>query len=314
MSLFFSSFSVIFPLLSMLLIGMLAKKLSIIKDGEQVAINRLFAKIIMPCFIFTNVYSGDIKNGLRLDFTTYSLIYGIIVLSTLLFVIPKLLKDKRRQTAVLLCTCRANTTVYGFPLAAGILGQAAAYNVIIMLTPFILLQNMVAAIIIERQQEEGKINPFKIMLGTIKNPFIIAAVLGLVMQLFSLELPAMLFSPIKSIGSIATPLSFLTLGTIFTFKNIRKNGKVIIASVITKLILIPIIGVGIGAFVLGFRGIALMALLCCFATPTSVSSYPLTSAYGGDGELAGEIVTFTTIASLVTLLFMVYGFQLLNFF
>jgi predicted permease len=57
-----------------------------------------------------------------------------------------------------------------------------------------------------------------------------------------------------------------------------------------------------------------MALLCCFATPSSVSSYPLTDAYGGDGALAGEIVTYTTIVSLATMLLMVYGFQLLKFF
>ena len=313
LDLFFSSFAVIFPLLAMLLIGMLAKKLSIIKDGEQVGINRLFSKIIMPCFIFSNVYSGDIKNGLRLDFTIYSLAFGIAALTAMIIIIPKLVKDRRRQTAILLCTCRSNTSVYGFPLAAGILGEAAAYDVIIMLSPFILLQNAVAAVIVERQKGEGKISSFKILLAAFKNPLIVSAALGLIFQLLSIEIPAMLFAPVKSVGQIATPLSFLTLGTTFAFKNLRENGRAIAWSVITKLILIPLVGVGIGTFVFGFRGMALMALLCCFATPSSVSSYPLTSAYGGDGELAGQIVTFTTIVSLITMLFMVYGFQLLNF-
>lgn len=314
MSLFFSSFGVIFPLLAMLLIGMLAKKLSIIKDGEQLAINRLFSKVIMPCFIFSTVYSGDIKKGLRLDFTTFSLVYGIVVLALLLLIVPKLVKDTRRQTAILMCTLRANTAIYGFPLAAGILGEAAAYDVIIMLSPFILLQNAVAAIVLERQQGKGKLSPFKIMLAAFKNPLIVAAALGLAMQLLSINLPEMLFAPVKSIGSIATPLSFLTLGTIFAFKNLYKNRKAIALSVIVKLLFIPLVGVGIGVLALGFRGLALMALLCCFATPSSVSSYPLTAAYGGDDELAGEIVTYTTIFSLVTILFMVFGFQLLGFF
>ena len=313
MNLFFSSFGVIFPLLAMLLIGMLVKKLSIIKDGEQVAINRLFSKVIMPCFIFANVYSGDIKNGLRLDFTVYSVACGIIVLSLLLLTVPKMVKDTRRQTAILLCTCRANTAVYGFPLAAGLLGEAAAYDVMIMLSPFIILQNAVAAIVVERQRGGGTLSPLKILLKACVNPFIVAAALGIAMQLLSIELPAMLFAPVKSIGSIATPLAFLMLGTTFAFRHLRRDGKAIAASVLIKLLLIPLFGVGIGAFVFGFRGMALMALLCCFATPSSVSSYPMTSAYGGDGVLAGEIVTFTTVVSLVTMLFMVYGFQLLNF-
>lgn len=313
MNLFFSSFGIIFPLLVMLLIGMLAKGLSIIRDGEQVPINRLFSKVIMPCFIFANVYSGDIKNGLRLDFTVYSVAYGIIVLSLLLFIIPKIVKNTPRQTAILLCTCRANTAVYGFPLVAGLLGEAAAYDVMIMMSPFIILQNAVAAIVVERQRGGGRLSPLKILLKACGNPFIVAAVLGLGMQLLSVELPAMLFSPIKSIGSIATPLAFLLLGTTFTFTHLRRDGKAVASSVLVKLLFIPLLGVGLGAFVFGFRDMTLMALLCCFATPSSVSSYPMTSAYGGDGVLAGEIVTVTTVVSLVTMLLMVYGFQLIGF-
>lgn len=313
MSLFFSSFGVIFPLLIMMAIGMLAKKLSIIKDGEQAAINRLFSKIIMPCFIFANVYSGDIKNGLRLDFTLYALIIGIVILTSLLIVVPKLIKDKKRQTAVLLCTCRANTTVYGFPLAAGLLGEAMAYDVIIMLSPFILLQNVVGAIILERQAGKGKVKPAKILLAVFKNPLIISTALGLMFQLLAVEMPAMMFSPIRSIGSVATPLAFIMLGTTFVLRDSFNNQKAIAWSVMVKLIAIPLFAVGIGAFVLGFRGIVLMALLCCFATPSAVSSYPLTAAYGGDGVLAGEIVTYTTIFSLVTMLVIVYGFRLLEF-
>lgn len=313
MRLFFSSFEVIFPLLAMLLTGMLVKKLNIIKDGEQLSINRLFSKVIMPCFIFANVYSGDIKNGLRFDFTTYSLVVGIVMLSLLIFIVPKLVKDTRRQTAILLTTCRSNTAVYGFPLVAGILGEAAAYDVMIMLSPFIILQNAAAAIVLERQRGDCKRSPLKILLASFKNPLIIAAALGLAMQLLSIKLPALLFAPVKSIGSIATPLSFLTLGTIFTFENLSKNKKAITASVLVKLVLIPLLAVGIGAFIMGFKGIALMALLCCFATPSSVSSYPLTAAYGGDDLLAGEIVTFTTVVSLATMLFMVYGFQLVGY-
>lgn len=314
MSLFISSFGVIFPLLAMLLIGMLAKKLSIIKDGEQASINKLFSKVIMPCFIFSSVYSGDIKNGLRWDFTSFALGFGIVMLVFMLILLPKLVKDRRRQMAVLLCTCRANTSVYGFPLALGILGEAAAYDVIIMLSPFILLQNAVTAIIVARNTGEERVHPFKVAVSALKNPFIIAATLGIALQALSIELPTMVFSPVKSIGSIATPLSFLTLGTTFGLKNLAKNRKAITWSVLTKLLFIPLLAVSIGTFAIGFRGVSLMALLCCFATPSSVSSYPITSAYGGDDELAGEIVTFTTILSLITMLFMVYGFNVLGYF
>ncbi len=55
-------------------------------------------------------------------------------------------------------------------------------------------------------------------------------------------------------------------------------------------------------------------MLCAFATPTAVSTLPMVKEAGGDDELMGEIIVFTTAFSILTIFGFVYLFKLLAFF
>jgi predicted permease len=50
-----------------------------------------------------------------------------------------------------------------------------------------------------------------------------------------------------------------------------------------------------------------------FASPSAVSSYTMAQQMDGDGDLAGQIVVFTTAISLITLFFWISGLMLLGF-
>jgi predicted permease len=51
----------------------------------------------------------------------------------------------------------------------------------------------------------------------------------------------------------------------------------------------------VAAVLFGFRNEVLVPLLLMSGAPTAVSSYTMAQQMGGDGELAGEIVVFTTV-------------------
>jgi predicted permease len=73
-----------------------------------------------------------------------------------------------------------------------------------------------------------------------------------------------------------------------------------VAAVTGKLIVIPAVMLA-GAVLLGFRGIELISLLPVFCAPTAVVSFTMAEQMGGDCDLAGHIVVFSTIASAFTL-------------
>ena len=76
--------------------------------------------------------------------------------------------------------------------------------------------------------------------------------------------------------------------------------KVSILSVIGKVILIPAIMLPLSAF-LGFDQLEMAILVAVFATPNAVSSYAMARNYEADYELAGEIITLSTLISVFTI-------------
>ena len=91
------------------------------------------------------------------------------------------------------------------------------------------------------------------------------------------------------------------MGATFNFQAINDSFKQLTFTVVSKLILVPIIGIG-GAILLGFSGENLIPLIIFFGGPVAVSSYPMAQNMGGDGDLANQAVVFTTILSLFTLI------------
>ena len=105
---------------------------------------------------------------------------------------------------------------------------------------------------------------------------------------------------ISDIGGLASPLSFLSLGVSLNVAAVKRNGKLLSLGVFARLVLIPAVML-IPAYYLGFHGQQMCALMVLFAAPVAVSSYPMAVAMDADGELAGQLVAFSTLFSLVSI-------------
>jgi predicted permease len=137
----------------------------------------------------------------------------------------------------------------------------------------------------------------------VKNPLLQGCALGILFFLTGLHLPSFLAKPIAALGNSATPLALITLGGTMEFAAFRKNIKAVSAVLALKLVVLPVIFTLI-AYAIGLRGVELFLTLMIFATPVAVSSYPMAVNMGGDGQLAGQLVFASTIASLLT----IFGF------
>ena len=75
-----------------------------------------------------------------------------------------------------------------------------------------------------------------------------------------------------------------------------------------RLIFMPLIFMPI-AVLLGFRNVELTAIMTMLATPPAVSSFTMAQQMGGDSELAGQLVVFSTIASIFTLFLWIFALK-----
>ena len=75
--------------------------------------------------------------------------------------------------------------------------------------------------------------------------------------------------------------------------------------------LIPAIFLPIG-IALGFRGPELAVLIALFASPTAVSSFTMAQQMDGDAQLAGQLVVFGSLFSILTIFLWVFSFKQLG--
>lgn len=125
--------------------------------------------------------------------------------------------------------------------------------------------------------------------------------LGIVVRLIGIRMPVFFADALDGLSGSITPIALLIMGATFNFKAITESFKQLTFIITSKLIIVPILGIG-GAILLGFTGENLIPLIIFFGGPVAVSSYPMAQNMGGDGDLANQAVVFTTILSMFTLI------------
>lgn len=97
----------------------------------------------------------------------------------------------------------------------------------------------------------------------------------------------------------------------FAFSKLHSYRKELLYVCIGRLIIVPLIFISI-AVCLGYRDSNLVALMVMLASPTVVSSFSMASEMGGNGELAGMIMVFTSVLSIITIFLWVWVLNLFS--
>lgn len=305
MALFLYSFNTVAPLILVVAVGFLLKKLRMVNDAFINKANKVCFQVAFPLQLFRNIYDADFSADFRPKLVLFTLL-GVLATALLLCLLaPRFLKGRPTCGAFIQGVFRSNFLLLGLPLAINLFGEdhVAAIS---MLLPFVIMEfNFLAVVILTlfRESDEGgrqKLYIGRAALDVIKNPLIIASFLGMLFSIFQIPLPLFLSRAVGDIGQIATPFALLLLGGQFDWK--RLKGNLSLASVATalRLVVVPAIFVALGVW-LGFRGEELGAILIVFCAPTAISSYVMAQNMGSDDVLAGQLVLTTTLFSSVTI-------------
>ena len=225
----------------------------------------------------------------------------LAVAGLLCLLLPRLERDRRAAASMIQGIFRGNFLLFGLPLALNMFGEEGVLPTALLLPVAIPLYNILAVVILTHFGSGEKGLAIKPMLmGIIRNPLIIASVLGLLIGLLPVSFPEFLSAALEDIGATATPLALMMLGAQFDLSKLKGNLKKALACTAVRLLLVPGVVVTL-AVLLGFRGPELGAIFILFCAPTAVSSYVMAQNMGADGDLAGQLVVLTTIFSGITL-------------
>ena len=305
------SLNTVFPLLGMMAIGFAARRLGIIGESAARQINACVFKIFLPLLLCFNIV--DTKLGASFDGKTllYAFVTTLSCFGVLFFVTPRLCHDRASCGVLIQGIARSNYAIFGIPLVSMMYPNADTSIAVIMVAVVVPVFNVLSTIALMVFAGE-RTHPLRILKGVLLNPLIIATLAGFFLWYFQIPLPTMIETPLRNLGSIATPLALFILGASLDFGKARANGKLLVISVTGRLIGVPLIFLSL-AIALGIRDVSLAALIAVYASPTSVSSFPMAQQMGGNGDLAGGQVVFTTVFSILTVFLWVFALRSLGY-
>lgn len=299
---FLLALNVVLPMFFTMSLGVILRKLKWVDENSLNIMNKLIFKVFMSTLLFLNIYNiGDLSvlsaGNLKLLAYTFIIILVILFLAWLFYAFK--IKDRKKLSVLIQGVYRGNFILFGLAIADSLYGKEGLGVVSILTIITIPTFNTLAVIILEYYSGK-EISVKKLFKQVLKNPLILASIIGVIFIVFKITIPKPIHKTLVDISKIATPLAFIVLGGELKFGNMLKNIKYLISVNILRLIVNPIITLGVGRL-LGFDGAEIVALLALSACPTAVSSFTMAKEMGADGDLAGEIVATTSIFSILTI-------------
>lgn len=298
------AFKVVFPILVYVSVGYFLKSIKLYDEKGIKVANDLVFKLFLPCLLFYNIYTTKIDEAFSLNMIVYAIAFILLLFILLMLIVPRFIKENSQCGVFIQGIFRSNFVLFGLPVTTSLLGEGNAGLTSLAIAFIVPLYNVLAVICLESFRKK-QVDFLGILKGILKNPLIISSALGVFFLITNIKMPDFCNNVIRDLSRVATPLALVGLGGSFVFSAIKRNWKKLIAIIVLKLIFVPVAAIFTGAYIFGFRGVAIVALISMFASPTAVSSYTMAQSMGGDPDLAAQTVVFTSVFSILTVFFIV---------
>jgi predicted permease len=196
-----------------------------------------------------------------------------------------------------------NANNIGLPVAVYLLGSAA-YT-----APLILLQLIVfapvALVALDAASREGRRSLLGTVLASLRNPLIVASLLGAVLAVAHVRVPSIVLEPLRLLGGASVPLMLAGFGlSLFGARPLAAGGHrrdVLLASLL-KILGMPAVAWLLGALVFRLPAEQLHAAVVLAGLPTAQNVLNYATRYGTGIPIARDAGLLTTVGAVPVLL------------
>ena len=299
-------FSQVLILMIMIAAGFVAAKAGIMTSEGSKCCTDIALIIATPCVIIKSLireYSNEIMKSLA-----FAIFITLLVQVLMIFLSRLILhsKDKARERVLRFGTIFANCGFMSLPLQQVILGaDGTLYG-----SAYVIMFNLViwSYGVFLISGDKKYIKPKKLFV----NPGIIGLAIGLVIFIFSIPIPKIIYSAIDYMSALYTPLPMLIIGYHLAQNNpltAFKDPKCLLA-VLLSMIVYPLAVLGF-LYIIGVRGTLLVSVIISVSAPVAAITTMFSSKYGADTPLSVDMVSLSTVAASVTMPIVITLAQLL---
>lgn len=299
-------FSQVMILMIMIAAGFIAAKAGIMTAEGARCCTDIALIIATPCVIIKSLireYSREIMKSLAFAFLVTLLVQVLMILLSYIILHSK---DKARERVLRFGTIFANCGFMSLPLQQVILGaDGTLYG-----SAYVIMFNLViwSYGVFLISGDKKYISPKKLFI----NPGIIGLGIGLVIFIFSIPVPKIIYSAIDYMSALYTPLPMLIIGYHLAQNNLLtafKDAQCLL-SVLLRMIVYPIAVLGF-LYIIGVRGTLLVSVIISVSAPVAAITTMFSAKYGADTPLSVDMVSLSTVAAAVTMPLVITLAQLL---
>ena len=302
-------FAVTAPIFSLVIIGLVLKRLHLLSDEFISGASLLVYKATLPTLLGMAVLKANVPALLE------SKLFGFYILATLLttvicWVIAARWIRSDQRAVFIQAAFRGNQGIIALALTLSFYGDQALQMAGLMAGISGVVNNAIAVVVFSVLSTRYRPTPMKVAKEVVLNPMIVGVMIGVVLSLSGLQLPKWLIHSGELFGSMTLPLALLCIGATLSFKAFQTTGVLAVHATLTKLVWVPMLFTAIGWYI-GISGMELGVLFLFLAAPTAAASYVMAKISGDDAELAANVILLTTFASMFTITLGLYILQVL---
>ena len=306
--------SAVVPMFCLMAIGAFVKFQKWLTDEELNHMNRMVFRVFFCCMMFYSIYTTELATSFRPKLMLFGAGGVLVIFFLLMIIIPRIEPDNRRRGVLVQAIFRSNFVLMGVPIVANIFGDENIAVSTMMIAIIVPIYNILAVFALETFRN-GKFALLPILKDIFKNPMILGGIAGATLLILGVEVPKPILKPIGQISAATTPVALIILGASFKLGATHdEHRKQLFGAVFGRLILVPAITLSMAAFIFGFSGIEFVTLVAIFASPCAVVSFAMAQQMGGDADLAGNCVVFTSALSCLTMFCWILLFKTLGVF
>lgn len=304
MDIFLKSISGILVILGMILVGFVIGEKGWFDDKSRGLIAKLVTQIALPCYMlytitqrFTAADLLKMLPALRFPALSMVVLLGIATAVARIFAV----RQDRRGLFISMFF-NSNTIFVGLPINQALFGDASI--------PYVLIYYMcnttffwtLGTYLIQRDGEGETQFDLKTSVKKVFSPPLMGFILGLVMVILQMKLPAFLASDLQYLGNLTTPLSMIFIGLSVFHVGVKQLvlGKDQLLILLGRFVVAPLIMATIVCWA-PLPSLMKQVFIIQSAMPVMTNAPVVARLYGADSDYAAVMVTETTLATMVVI-------------
>ena len=304
MDIFLKSISGILVILGMILVGFVIGEKGWFDDKSRGLIAKLVTQIALPCYMLytiTQRFTAEdllkMLPALRFPALSMVVLLGIATAVARIFAV----RQDRRGLFISMFF-NSNTIFVGLPINQALFGDVSI--------PYVLIYYMcnttffwtLGTYLIQRDGEGEAQFDFKTSVKKVFSPPLMGFLLGLVMVMLQMKLPAFLDSDLQYLGNLTTPLSMIFIGLSVSHVGVKQLilGKDQLLILLGRFVVAPLLMATI-VYWAPLPSLMKQVFIIQSAMPVMTNAPVVARLYRADSDYAAVMVTETTLATMVVI-------------